>query len=349
MDINTDLIFGRSYEMLRKSDMRVAGTAIQNGWRRFNLCFQYPAIFRPGIGKWLDFGTWFLPDSLKMIQTFLAIGTQTALRRIQNLKAGEGHKDILSCLIDGVDPETGTNFDTENIVLEANILLNAGGDTVGTALCVQFFYLSRNPQAYNTLASEIRSTFQNVSEISLGPKLDSCIYLHACVEEALRLFAGTAFWRDADEGGATVLGEYIPTGFTVGSSPYVLHHNTDYFPDPFRYDPERWIPGRGCSAEQIKMAKMACNPFSLGPRSCIAKNLAVTTMLLTVATVMWSMDFRVAEGESGRLGEGGPHLGHGRHRREEFRSMLLYSSFTLQKDGSVLQFKKRNAEAKKTL
>jgi cytochrome P450 len=207
------------------------------------------------------------------------------------------------------------------------------------ALCVVFFYLARNPQTYNDLASEIRSTFQSVSDIGLGLKLDSCTYLHTCIEEGLCLFAGTAFWRDAEEGGAMVLGDYIPAGLTVGTSPYALHHNTDYFPDPFRYDPERWIPGGKYSAEQVKVAKAACSPFSLGPRSCVAKNLAMTTILLTVATVVWSMDFRVAGGEMGRLGEREPHLGHGRHRREEFQ---LYGSFTVHKDGPVLQFKKRN-------
>ena len=58
------------------------------------------------------------------------------------------------------------------------------------------------------------------------------------------------------------------------------------------------------------MAKVACSPFSLGPRSCVAETLALTTMLLTVATVMWSIDFRAAEGEIGRLGEAGSAAGN---------------------------------------
>ena len=270
-----------------------------------------------------------------MMQTCLAIGTETAIER---LKAEKQRKDILSHLIGAIDPETGTKFSPQDVIMEANILLLAGGDTTGTGLCTIFFYLSRNAPTYAKLSSEIRSTFASASEIGLGPKLDSCTYLHACIEEGLRLFGGAAFWRDADEGGATVAGEVIPAGLTVGFSPYAVHHDPGMFPEPYAYRPERWVPSDEFSAEQVKLAKSACNEFGLGPRSCVAKNLAMTMMLLTVATVIYEMDFRIADGELGKVGEGRPGLGKGRERKEEYQ---LYGSFTLVKEGPWLQFRKR--------
>lgn len=67
------------------------------------------------------------------------------------------------------------------------VFFPAGGDTTATALSALFFYLSRNTESYSKLANEIRTTFSNHSEIQGGPKLASCRYLRASIEEALRM------------------------------------------------------------------------------------------------------------------------------------------------------------------
>ena len=351
MDITTDLVFGKTYGMLGKPDARHAGTAIQGGLKRNGLVFYYPALFRPGSGHWLDIGTWIFSDSLHLMMSLLGLGTQSALERIEkqssekksNEKSLGQRNDILAYLINGVDPETGTAFNTTDIVTEANVLLLAGGDTMGGALCTIFFYLSRNRHAYDKVAAEIRTTFQSRSELGLGPKLKSCTYLRACIDEGLRLEGGATFWREAGPGGATVCGEYIPPGYEAGICMYAIGHNEEYFPSPFAYQPERWLPSETDPAkqEQLAAAKAAHQPFSLGPRSCVAKNLATVVMELTLATLIWEMDFSVAEGAVGRTGAGRPGLGYGREREDEFQ---LYGNFTLTKEGPVLQFRKREAE-----
>lgn len=182
--------------------------------------------------------------------------------------------------------------------------------------------------------SEVRSTFNSIEEIQLGPKLESCTYLHACIEEGLRLLTGVAFWREAMEGGATVRGEYIPAGLIVGISPHVIHPREDIFPEPYRCLPERWIPGGKSSEDQIKAARAAPNTFSLGPRGCVARNLGMTALNIAVPTLLWSMDVRKAEGEEGKLSEGSPQLSYGRYRREQFQ---LWGSFTVNGKGPMLQ------------
>lgn len=140
-------------------------------------------------------------------------------------------------------------------------------------------------------------------------------------------------------GGAQIDGEHIPSGSFVGTGLYALHHNPAYFPQPFEFAPERWIAGEGNPQEHIDAAGKAFAPFLIGARMCAARNMAMAELLLSVAQIMHSMEFRIADGVEGRIGEGGLGMGVGRERQEEFQ---LYAHFvTVGKEGPVLQFRKR--------
>ena len=106
-----------------------------------------------------------------------------------------------------------------------------GADTSSTGLTALCFYLSRYPPCYRKLAAEIRSRFTSSSEIHSGPKLSSCHYLRACIDEALRMSPPITLipYREVCNEGITVDGEYIPAGTDVGVSIYSLHHNEDLF------------------------------------------------------------------------------------------------------------------------
>ena len=60
-------------------------------------------------------------------------------------------------------------------------------DTTSVALASCFFYLLRNPATLSKLTSEIQSHFAKVEDIEPGSQYSSCLYLHACVDEAMRL------------------------------------------------------------------------------------------------------------------------------------------------------------------
>ena len=118
------------------------------------------------------------------------------------------------------------------------MLTVAGGDTTATAICATFFYLSQNPGCYERLAQEIRSLFENGSEIS-GSKLSGCQYLRACIDEAMRMsppVAGT-LWReqasdDRVQKPIIIDGHVIPKGTYVGVNTYTLHHDEVSSPTP---------------------------------------------------------------------------------------------------------------------
>lgn len=216
--------------------------------------------------------------------------------------------------------------------INTNKPYNPGSDTSSTALASVFFYLGHYPDAYATAIKEIRETFATIDEIRSGAKLNSCVYLRACIDESLRMSppAGSALWREVGPRGAVVDGAWIPAGYDVGTGIYALHHNAAYFPKPFCFSPERWLEGHA-GAEQVDLARSAFTPFSVGPRSCVGKGLALSELTLTLATMLWKYDFKLV----GRLGEGSASLGPGRHRETEYQ---LFDHITAAKDGPLVQF-----------
>lgn len=222
-----------------------------------------------------------------------------------------------------------------------------GSDTTSSSLAATFFYLSRHPSAYARCAAEVRAAFSSIDEIRTGPQLSSCVYLRAAINEAMRLTPVTAqpLWRRVEAGGCVVDGEFIPEDCIVGAGVYSLHHDPAAWPDPWKYDPERWLvrPGADEKEEEQEKARIAemmrsFAPFSAGPRQCIAKNFAQMELMLTMANVFYRMDFERAPGELGRIGEGRPGMGPGRERPDEFQ---IVSYFTSWMEGPMIRFKPR--------
>jgi cytochrome P450 len=199
-----------------------------------------------------------------------------------------------------------------------------GGDTTATALTAAFFYLSRYPSCYERLATEIRSTFSSASQIQNGPKLAGCSYLRACIDETLRMTPPicTTLWRAYPKSTATpepliVDGHVIPPGTEVGVNIYTLHHNAEYFPEPYTFRPERWLQDDTSSSEHgKKVMHDAFTPFSIGARGCGGKAMAYMEASLTLAKTLWYLDFQrpdnarldhVGEETSG-LGDGKPEF-----------------------------------------
>ena len=211
-------------------------------------------------------------------------------------------------------------------------------ETTATSISAVLFYLAHSATAYSRLAHEIRSTFTDLEEIVSGPMLNSCKYLSACIQEALRMSPAVpgAMWREAEPGGITVAGEYIPAGYDVGCCIYAMHHNEVYFQDSFRFFPDRWLCDN--PPDNSSAAHTVYSPFSFGPRSCIGRAFAMTEIAITLARVMWLMDFRLSETEIKNLDKGKRYKAEARNRIGEYQ---LYSHLTSYSQGPFLEFRAR--------
>ena len=179
-----------------------------------------------------------------------------------------------------------------------------GSDTTATTMAALMFYLCHYPKAYTKVTAEIRAAFPNANSVRLGPELNSCIYLRACLDETLRMSpaVGSALWREVLGGGLIIDGNYVPAGTDVGTGIYSIHHKEEYFHQPFVFHPERWMDGKEINpamAEKMANGRAAYNPFSIGGRGCIGKSLAVNQLLLTMARLIVEFDFKSASGLTG--------------------------------------------------
>jgi cytochrome P450 len=149
-------------------------------------------------------------------------------------------------------------------------------------------YLTAYPEHYRQVLEEISSTFARKDEIVLGPKLNSCVFLRACIDEALRLSppGGASFWRELDTGGALIGDDFFPEGTLVGVGIYAIHHHPDFWEEPFTFKPKRWLKN------SMEESRVPYSPFGHGPRSCIGKPLAINQIMLTFALLFWEFDFR---------------------------------------------------------
>lgn len=202
------------------------------------------------------------------------------------------------------------------------------------------FYLSHYPDVYARVVAEVRSTFANVGDIKDGAQLNSCRYLRACIDETMRMTppVGQALFREVPVGGAVIDGDFVPGGVTVGVPIYAIHHHEAYYSDPFTFNPDRWMIHRESMDQRGGDQYAAYNPFSVGPRACIGKGLALLEMMATSAILLFRMDLKLAESDSSG---GNPKAEYGRHRPNEFQ---LKDRITARRDGPDLQFRTRPLE-----
>ncbi|KAI0545493.1 cytochrome P450 [Xylaria curta] len=272
------------------------------------------------------------------------LGYLRALEHMINSRLSlENHAkdDLYSSVADYINADGPDSIKLSELWSEAVFFFPAGGDTPATALSALFFYLSRNPKAYRRLSDEVRSIFTDGTDIKGGPKLAACQYLRACINETLRMsspVSGT-LWRELakeeeGKGPWTVDGHIIPHGTQVGVNIYSLHHNEDYFPNPFSFRPERWLTDND---DELRTVHSAFAGFSTGARGCAGKPMAYLEISLVAAKTLWYFDFETAPGDDiirKTCGQAHP---------EEFQ---LRDVFSAAHDGPNLVFKSRDDHCK---
>ncbi|UGT61222.1 cytochrome P450 [Nocardia asteroides] len=195
---------------------------------------------------------------------------------------GRDHRDVLSALIGHVDAETGATLGDEEIVDELILMLAAGVGSTASILAWVWYETLRSPDIRKAVRAELDT------EVGAGPvepdHLFRLPYLRRVILETLRYWGPWVSTQNAD-GPVTFDGLTLPDGAMIVYSPYLVHHDPRYYPDPARFDPERWAPER---VDDID--RKAVLPFGVGARHCPGNNFALLTITLATAALFTHWD-----------------------------------------------------------
>ncbi|KAI1422445.1 cytochrome P450 [Xylaria sp. FL1777] len=243
-----------------------------------------------GVGTWLEsIMTRLLAPSKAMEwrKTHLNNAREKTLRRLAD--NNRDHADLMYHIL--------RNNEVKQALTETEIFLNvagfisAGTDTTATALTGWTYFVCTHPTVLRRLVYELRTAFTKEVDIR-WEKVRELRYLDATLQEAIRLFppSPASQQRIVPPGGATIDGYYIPGGKTVAVAPWVSTHSNLNFYEPEAFHPERWLGEDDRFSNDHLQASL---PFGIGPRTCIAKNLAWMEMLLITAHVLWNFDLEL--------------------------------------------------------
>lgn len=153
----------------------------------------------------------------------------------------------------------------------------------------------KTPEAYQKAVSEVRSAFTKEADISFTSASLKLPYMLARIEEGLRMYppVPTLLLRVTPENGpSTVDGHTVPPGINVGVHQLSTHYSPQNFHEPGSFVPERWLPSAvdDHNSPFHNDNRDARQPFSVGPRNCIGKNLAFSEMRQILARILWNFD-----------------------------------------------------------
>ena len=203
--------------------------------------------------------------------------------------SGRDHGDLLSMLLSAQDEDAGGGMTDQQVRDEAMTIFLAGHETTANALMWTWFLLSGAPEVEATLHAEIDRVLQG--RLPAMGDLGSLHYVERVVTESMRLYppAWIVGRRAID---AYQLGEYlVPPRSILVMSPYLMQRDARFYPDPERFDPDRWTP-----EFRAALPKFAYFPFGGGPRQCIGESFAWMELVLLVATIAQQYRLRLVPG-----------------------------------------------------
>ncbi|XP_069676219.1 cytochrome P450 9e2-like [Periplaneta americana] len=181
-------------------------------------------------------------------------------------------------------------LDDEDVVAQCVVFFLAGFDTASNFMCFACYHLAVDPDIQTRLQSEIDETLREGGGKLSYEALNGMKYLDMIVSETLRMYPLAAVDRICSRN-YTIKAD-PPLDLMPGDSVLIpifgLHRDPDHFPDPDRFDPERFS-----DENKHKINPLTYLPFGIGPRSCIGNRFALMETKLALAYLLSRFSIKV--------------------------------------------------------
>lgn len=205
-------------------------------------------------------------------------------------RTGDSHDDLLDMLLHATDEETGEQMSDKQLRDECVTLFAAGHETSAVAMAWTVWLVSQHPAIQQQMYAEVATALDD--QPPTPDALRNLPLTTRVIQESMRLYppawimSRTAVTDDGI-GNLRWVG-----GTTVMVSPWILHHDPTHWPDPTRFDPDRFLP------ENLKTRPgYAYLPFGGGPRLCIGQQFALQEMQFLLAMLVYRFKLSVSTSE----------------------------------------------------
>jgi cytochrome P450 len=208
---------------------------------------------------------------------------------IQNRRRGArvSSPDLLALMLDTEHPVTGRRLDPVNIRRQIISFLMAGHETTASTLSFALYYLTRHPEILARARAELNALWGDADPFE--PEFEDVVklrYLRAVLDETLRLWPTAPGYQRAARADTLLGGRHaMHRGDWALVFLPVLHRDPQIWPDPERFDPDRFAPGLARSRPAH-----AYKPFGTGQRACIGRHFAMHEAVLTLALTLHRFD-----------------------------------------------------------
>ena len=270
--VDTNIQVGENIEMLENA-------------KRF---FQVPPIVRrlarlPVVGTILGFLA-----RLRGILNYFRDLAQHVIKTRRQLGA-TGRKDLLQLMMNAYDEKTAENvgrLTDDEIVAQSILFLLAGSDTTGNTLSFTVYFLAMNPDVQEKLRKHIKEAMESTADESMYDVAKSIEYLDCVIKETLRLCPTLPMINRECCEAHDLNGMHIPAGTEILFATYAMHHDPDAWPEPEKFDPERFRSPAKNARHPFQYL-----PFGAGPRSCIAMRFALMEIKIVLVRILMKYKF----------------------------------------------------------
>jgi cytochrome P450 len=196
--------------------------------------------------------------------------------------------DLLSMLLAAQEEIGGDQMPDRQLHDELITMLLAGHETTANALAWTWYLVARHPDVESRLHAEVDAVLGG--RLPAVDDLPALPYTRMVFAESIRLYPPAWLLGRMAVEAHEVRGYRIPVGSLVVLSPWAVHRNAAYFPEPARFDPARWQP-----EAQAGRPRFSYFPFGGGSRGCMGEAFAWMEGVLLVAALAQRWRFRLAD------------------------------------------------------